>query len=203
MSIGAARCRWSSAISAALLALALICAPGARALCLWPGAEEGAQQTPGECPAYGFGQWSRSNRSEAFAAGVLWPWIDAPPLWPGRLTWQIEATVGAWRSLASAQAGEPHFSLQLGLKPSARWAFGPGWFLEAGIGLNVVTPRYRGGDRRFSTRLNFGDHIALGVRFGERGRHELQVRVEHFSNAGLRRPNPGEDFGQVRYAWRF
>ena len=50
---------------------------------------------------------------------------------------------------------------------------------------------------------DFGDHIALGLRLGARQEHELQLRVEHFSNAGLRKPNPGENFGQVRYVWRF
>ena len=203
MAVGSIRCRWSRVRPTALLAAAAAFASGAHALCLWPGGEEGALRTPGGCPEYGFVQWSRSNRSAALAAGVLWPWRDAPRLWPGRLTWQIEATVGAWRSLAVGDAGEPHVSLQLGLKPAARWDIGSGWFLEAGIGLNVVTPRYRGGDRRFSTLVNFGDHIALGLRLGDRQEHELQLRVEHFSNAGLRGPNPGENFGQVRYVWRF
>tara|TARA_B100001105_G_scaffold251779_3_gene242189 strand:- start:22243 stop:22617 length:375 start_codon:yes stop_codon:yes gene_type:complete len=124
-------------------------------------------------------------------------------VWPGRLTWQIEATVGVWHSVVVGDAGEPQLSLQLALKPAARWGFGHGWFVEAGVGRNFVAPRYRAGHRRFSTRLNFGDHIALGLRFGERRQHELQLRVEHFSNAGLRKPNPGEDFGQVRYVWRY
>jgi lipid A 3-O-deacylase len=133
----------------------------------------------------------------------MWPWSGAPRVWLGRLTWQIEATVGVWHSVAVGDAGAPQLSLQLGLKPAARWGFGHGWFVEAGVGLNFVATRYRAGDRRFSTRLNFGDHIALGLRFGERRQHELQLRVEHFSNAGLRKPNPGEDFGQVRYVWRY
>jgi len=46
-----------------------------------------------------------------------------------------------WRSLAVGDAGEQQLSLQLGLKPTARWHIRHGWFLEAGIGLNVVTPR--------------------------------------------------------------
>jgi hypothetical protein len=183
--------------------LAAVCAPGAQALCLWPDAEEAAQRAPGDCPEYGFVQWSRSNRSAAFAVGALWPWSVAPRVWPGRLTWQIEATIGVWRSRAAGDAGDPRVSLQLGLKPIARWAFGHRWFLEGGVGLNIVSPRYRGGDRRFSTRVNFGDHIALGLRLGARQEHELHLRVEHFSNAGLRKPNPGENFGQVRYVWRF
>ena len=200
--VGGVRCRWwSGARSAAVLALAVICAPDALALCLWPGAE--VPQMAAGCPEYALVQWSRSRRAEAFAAGLLWPWNDAPRVWPGTLTWQIEATVGAWQPLAAGHAGERQASVQLGLKPSARWVLRPRWFLEAGIGLNVIAPRYRGGDRRFSTRLNFGDHIALGLRLGEGRGHELLLRLEHFSNAGLRKPNPGEDFVQVRYAWRF
>ncbi|WP_280151352.1 acyloxyacyl hydrolase [Piscinibacter sp. XHJ-5] len=52
--------------------------------------------------------------------------------------------------------------------------------------------------RRLSTVFNFGDHVALGHRFGEQQRHELAFRIQHFSNAGLRKPNPGENFVQVR-----
>jgi Lipid A 3-O-deacylase (PagL) len=39
--------------------------------------------------------------------------------------------------------------------------------------------------------------------FGADGEHELALRLQHFSNGGIRRPNPGETFLQLRYAWRY
>jgi len=31
----------------------------------------------------------------------------------------------------------------------------------------------------------------------------FSLRVQHFSNAGIKEPNPGETFYKVRYAYRF
>lgn len=64
-------------------------------------------------------------------------------------------------------------------------------------------PLFRAGLKQFSTEFNFGDHIAIGREFGERSRHALAVRIEHFSNAGINHPNPGENFLQLRYSYRF
>ena len=77
------------------------------------------------------------------------------------------------------------------------------WFFEVGIGLNAVMPLYQSRDKRFSTRLNFGNHVAVGRRYGEHHAHEWALRIEHFSNAGIRHPNPGENFVQLRWARRF
>ncbi len=51
--------------------------------------------------------------------------------------------------------------------------------------------------------LQLGDHLAAGWQFGPRRDHELTLRIQHFSNAGIRHPNPGENFVQLRYARRF
>ncbi len=55
----------------------------------------------------------------------------------------------------------------------------------------------------FSTRLNFVSQPGVGRSFGSDGRHKLSLRFQHYSNAGIKSPNPGEDFLQLRYAWRF
>ena len=68
---------------------------------------------------------------------------------------------------------------------------------------NAIAPRYRNGSREFSTNFNFGDHVGVGRRFGDHGEHELSLRVQHFSNAGIKDPNPGQNFLQVRYAHWF
>ncbi len=93
-----------------------------------------------------------------------------------------------------------------GVTPVWRWypqGQSDRWFLEAGIGANLLAPVYRNRDKRFSTTFNFGDHLAVGWYFGPQRRHELALRLQHFSNAGIKQPNPGEDSVQLRYLARF
>jgi lipid A 3-O-deacylase len=45
--------------------------------------------------------------------------------------------------------------------------------------------------------------VAIGRRFGASKEHEVMLRLQHFSNAGIKHPNPGEDFLQLRYAWHY
>ena len=43
----------------------------------------------------------------------------------------------------------------------------------------------------------------FGYRFGETRSSELAIGAEHFSNGGLKDPNPGRNFFQVRYSMAF
>jgi lipid A 3-O-deacylase len=166
----------------------------------------------GECDAAeaahaGFTQVGGSERSRSIAFGYAWslPWQQ--PWWGGRLASYAEVSVGHWTATGPMRGSDPHVFTRVGITPVARWyptASEDGrWFLEAGIGAHLFAPVYRVGGRRFSSSFNFGDHVALGRVFGSTGRHEWAVRLQHFSNAGLREPNPGEDFLQLRYAVRF
>jgi lipid A 3-O-deacylase len=95
---------------------------------------------------------------------------------------------------------------QAGVTPVVRWhppSWGGDWYVEGGIGANLLLPIYRSRDKRFSTAFNFGDHIAIGRRFGPSRQHEMALRIQHFSNAGIKDPNPGEDFVQLRYSHRY
>ena len=75
--------------------------------------------------------------------------------------------------------------------------------LAAGVGLTATSSVYQTRQKHFSTSFNFGTHLAIGRSFGERREHEVSLRIEHFSNAGIKHPNPGENFVQLRYARRF
>ena len=46
------------------------------------------------------------------------------------------------------------------------------------------------------TESVYGATKAAQRMFSEALRHELALRVQHFSNAGIKRPNPGENFLQ-------
>jgi hypothetical protein len=117
----------------------------------------------------------------------------------------VEASLGRWRT---EDKGVQHTAsiTQLGLTPVWRYRSDSGdspWFVDAGIGVNVLSPLFRDGDRQFSTTFNFGEHLALGRSFNPDRRDELSLRLQHFSNGGIRRPNPGINFIQLRYTHAF
>jgi lipid A 3-O-deacylase len=117
-----------------------------------------------------------------------------------------EGVLGEWFAIhRDPGAGQRRSFTQVTLAPVVRYSFGEARlvFLEVGAGASIITPHYHDRERTFSTTFNFDDHAALGFRFGERAANELSVRVEHFSNAGIRNPNPGIDFAQIRFARHF
>ncbi len=119
----------------------------------------------------------------------------------GVLSAYVEAAAGHWTS-DTAGVRASAVSTQAGLTPVFRYSFSGdhGWYVEGGVGVNVITPVYRSREKQFSTAFNFGDHAALGWRSAGARAWDWSLRVQHFSNAGIARPNPGEDFLQLQVA---
>jgi lipid A 3-O-deacylase len=156
----------------------------------------------GYLPDAGFVQAGFANNTKALTGGLQWNWGVQYPLLGGLLYGYWEASIGRW-STSEADASSYAWVTQLGVTPTLRWyPRGAAWFVEGGIGANVITPIYRSSDRHFTTAFNFGDMLGIGRRVGEDGREEVSLRLQHFSNAGIKRPNPGENFVQLRYTWR-
>ena len=147
-----------------------------------------------------------TSGTEALTLGLLWRW---PASWAwslggGRLDGRWEASLSAWSFPAAGGAGRQSLG-QIAFTPLLRYSAGGGaaaWYAEAGIGASCTTSLYVSERTQFSTSFNFGDQLALGWVFGPLREHELSLRFEHFSNANLKRPNPGEEFVQLRYARR-
>ena len=119
---------------------------------------------------------------------------DAGPL---TLHWDLWG--GHWRS-HHADGTTGGYS-QLGALMA--WRYQPAgpqspWFLEAGLGGSVSDGLYNSGQRRFSTAFQFTEVLAVGYRFGPAKAYEVSLRVQHFSNAGIKKPNPGENFMFLR-----
>jgi len=120
------------------------------------------------------------------------------------LSGYLEGAIGRWNG--NGENASNVWFTQLGVTPVLRVqprSWPRGLFAEAGIGANVIVPVYHNDTKHFSTTFNFGDHLAIGWQFGEEQRNEVALRLQHFSNAGIREPNPGENFVQLRYAHRF
>ena len=58
-------------------------------------------------------------------------------------------------------------------------------------------------DERMASRWNFASLLGLGMNWGPRQEHELSLRLQHASNAGVKEPNPGVNFLLLRYAHAF
>lgn len=164
-----------------------------------PGEGRGSKFSPDSV----FVQVGKASDVVAVTAGVTWDtdWRPFGKHWPVYL----EAALSQWHTRSSVATDHGVLS-QVGLTPVFRYHFDSGaspWFFEAAVGLTVTSHIYRNSRTRMGSTFNFGDHLALGYSFGDDRRHELALRIEHFSNGGFSRPNPGKDFVQVRYAYRF
>ena len=162
---------------------------------------------PGWLPTRAFVQLGVAEHANAAVVGLTWDWSWHKDVGWGRLTGYWDVSFGRWASDGADGTTSSHaWVTQVGITPVVRLhpgGPGPGWYVEGGIGANVLLPIYRTGDKRFSTKFNFGDHLAVGRTFGDRGEHDVAVRLQHFSNAGIKEPNPGENFLQLRYSRRF
>jgi lipid A 3-O-deacylase len=144
------------------------------------------------------------QQTQAYLLGASWDWAWQRQVGPGSVGGYFEGAFGRWTTRDNGVRSTA-WPTQISLTPVLR--FHPNgslrpWFAEIGVGANYIVPVFDSGRKRFSTEFNFGDHAAVGRQFGPGDRQELSVRIEHFSNAGIEHPNPGENFVQVRYAYR-
>lgn len=154
-------------------------------------------------PRAAFAQLGVAHEVSAVSAGALWGLPLAA--WGPRWSAYVEASISRWQS-RSEQPSQTGVLTQLALVSVLRYRFDEGrspWFAEGGIGATVTSSIYRGHDSRFSTSFNFGDHVGVGSSFGAGWKSEIALRVEHFSNAGIKHPNPGKNFIELRYVHYF
>ena len=151
-------------------------------------------------PSAVFVQYGSIRDTHAVTEGLTWDWSRNWMLGSARVSGYWAASLSEWKF--PARGGKNDWLGQLSLVPVFRLRPNNGsspWFVEAGIGVALATSVYRARSKEFSTAFNFADHIAVGRNFGETQQHELALRFEHFSNAGIKHPNPGENFIQWRY----
>lgn len=181
---------------ASLVAAALLAASGA--------AQAKSFEPSDLLPSALFVQAGRAEQNtQSYVAGASWDWGWSKQYSFGAFTGFSEISFGRWITENGYKGSS--WATQVGLTPVIRFrpATASQWFAELGIGANFIVPLFRNEEKRFSTKFNFGDHAAVGYQFGERRQEEVSLRFQHFSNAGIDHPNPGENFFQLRYAHRF
>jgi hypothetical protein len=139
----------------------------------------------------------------AATAGLVWPWAWKSVRLGGELTASTEVFASYWS--ARAASGRQSFT-QVGIVPLLRYRFSGGsspWFVEGGIGISLLNEVYRTPHKQFGSSGNFYDVLAVGRSLGDARSQELSLRLTHMSNADIKRPNPGENFLQLRYGMKF
>lgn len=139
----------------------------------------------------------------AVGGGVIWPFAWHSSLGGNSLSAFAEGSINHWEArVANGRKGLTHFALV----PILRVRFDGGssaWFADAGIGVSLTDQLFVTQTKQFSTAFNFVDVVGVGRSFGADRAQDLSVRVQHVSNGGIRHPNPGQNFLQLRYASAF
>lgn len=140
---------------------------------------------------------------EMARVGAQWQWqkrwLDSGGRHVGGY-WDL--AIGQWHG--DSLVGQNDSISDIGFTPTFRWQANDlqGYYVEGGIGAHYISRTAIGG-KRFSTQFQFGDHLGFGYRFGPKEAFDLSYRFQHLSNAGIKRPNDGIEFHQIRLQYWF
>lgn len=128
-------------------------------------------------------------------------WFQSNGSYVGAYT---DFSLAQWRGMRfQGKNGARQTMTDVGLTPVLRFQSDSrlGLYAEAGIGAHLLSDLYDNNGRRFSTRFQFGDHLGLG--YITQKHLVLSLQLQHFSNAGIKHPNPGELFVVLKMAHAF
>ena len=113
-------------------------------------------------------------------------------------------SVAQWRGTRYRNTSEQTQNLtSVGITPVFRWQQDnkKGMYIEGGIGAHLMSELYNNENKAFSTRFQFGDHLGLGYVF--KNKLDVGLSFQHFSNANIKKPNPGINLYLVRARYAF
>jgi lipid A 3-O-deacylase len=150
-------------------------------------------------------EYATGNKTQMARLGTQWKWARH---------WRFAngAHIGGHWDLAIAQwrgkrfrnmAGQTQYITSVGITPVFRLqnATLKGFYAEGGIGIHYLSGLYNNNGNELSTRFQFGDHLGVGYVF--QNNLDLAVRIQHFSNGGIKNPNDGVNFGLIRVSYPF
>ncbi len=183
------------------LAVVRLCTLGA-ALALATGARAQAAPPVPAAPDRGGIMLQLAGSHHAIRSTLGW---ETPVLWTHRVA------NGPGKVELTGEFGLSHWDARHGLQPASLWQLsaipmlrwwpdGGRFFVEGGIGPTLVS-RTRFADETISTAFQFGNHLGAGYQFTPAAR--VSLRVSHFSNAGIKSPNPGFTLLQVSWTYLY
>ncbi|WP_180729532.1 acyloxyacyl hydrolase [Paraburkholderia sp. PGU19] len=139
--------------------------------------------------------------------------LDLGFVWDPNLTWW---EIGDWHFALIGEAhaawwhtdeGNDHDNIgEFGVTPVVRFIKGSGAirpFIEAGIGVRVLTHPSIASSYTLSSAFQFADMVGVGAQFGSRQQYQFGYRFQHISNASIKEPNPGINFQQIYVQYNF
>jgi lipid A 3-O-deacylase len=137
--------------------------------------------------------------------GLVWnPGLDWWEIGGYHFTVVGEAHVAYW-DIQEDPATHPDI-WEFGLTPVFRFIKSSGWFrpyLEAGVGVRLLSHVRETNNRTFSTSFQFADMVGIGAQFGDHQQYQGGFRFQHVSNASIKDPNPGANFCEVYVQYNF
>jgi hypothetical protein len=146
----------------------------------------------------GFGR-DYSHNINKYEIGLMWnsgfAWGN-PQGWQTTLHWEVD--------LARWQAREGRNVTEVGFSPVFRFEKRGGTvvpFLEGSVGFRILNHVSTSPAHYYSTAFRFNETVGFGLAFGKDLAGEIGFRLQHSSNGGIKKPNPGTDFiiGYVNY----
>lgn len=148
-------------------------------------------------------EFGTGDKTKMVRLGAQWKWDSK---W-----WQSNGThIGGYWDFTLAQwrgnrfrnvPGNRQDITAVGITPVFRWQNDSlkGFYAEAGIGAHLLSELYDNNDQQLSTRYQFGDHIGVGYVFSNNV--DVSLKIQHFSNASIKKPNDGVNFAVVRVSF--
>jgi hypothetical protein len=150
-------------------------------------------------------EFATGNKTKMARIGAQWAWEsrwwDTGGIHIGGY-WDL--TLAQWRGTRFRnQPGATQNITDVGITPVFRLQrnSGIGPYIEAGVGAHILSDQYNNNGRQLSGNFQFGDHVGIGYIFANRV--EIGVKLQHFSNAGIREPNNGVNFAVAKVSYTF
>jgi len=142
----------------------------------------------------------------AARVGMQWDWNQKWFAWHG---WHLGGYWDVSAGVLNADSGGPvnNNAGDFSFTPTFRYQqtdlskIAP--YFDAGVGAHLWTRTTLTTHIKSGTAFQFGEHVGVGFRFGERGIYDLSYRYQHMSNAGIKEPNPGLNLQLVRFQIHF
>lgn len=150
-------------------------------------------------------EFATGNHTKMLRAGAQWNW--ASQWWSSNGThvggyW--DATLALWQgNHYQGVSGNTQNLMDIGITPVFRLQNDNklGFYGEAGVGLHLLSEIYDNNGRHFSSNFQFGDHIGFG--YVLKNGWDLGFKIQHYSNGGVKHPNPGVNYAVLKAGYTF
>ena len=143
---------------------------------------------------------------DLYRLGMQWDWkkkLVQVGGWNLGGYWDLDVAYWDNKSTGASTTGiaEVGFTPTFRIQQDTISNFSP--YAEVAVGLHFLSNTSINSQRQFGSSFQFGDHVGFGVRLGDKGKYDIGYRYQHLSNAGIKEPNQGINFNELRLQYHF